>query len=47
MTWKLAYRTTPDAATIHESIDAATSWDAVEALRSRIPEGSKVLYVMR
>jgi len=42
-----ASRPEPDAATVHESIDEPTSWDTVEVLRSQIPEGSKVLWVMR
>ena len=46
MTWELAHRPrgTYDATTV--TLEASTSWDAVEKLREQIPADDLVLYVL-
>ena len=47
MLWELAHRTRDSAESTRASIEASTSWSAVQKLQSEIPEDHLVLYVGR
>jgi hypothetical protein len=47
MTWILAHRPADAAESTTVERGEASSADAIEAVRSSIPEGHKILFVMR
>jgi hypothetical protein len=47
MDWQLAHRTIGTTNTTHTEIDAPTSHEAIDTLRTRLPEIEQILFIRK